>query len=221
MEDWKMFQKSIPTIALNILYTKEKEICPDYISNHNSVDEKQIILLMISNNEKEGLHYFAVKHFSALLRGITSKHHRDFYCLNCLHSFRTENKLKSHEKVCKNKDFCGTIMFSEKDKILEFKQYMKSNKMPYIIYADLESLIRKTDGCKNNPENSSTTKIGEHIPCGYLMSTIWGIDHIEDKHTLYCGRYCMKKFCGSLREHAKSKIDFEKKKMLPLTRKEL
>ena len=53
------------------------------------------------------------------------------------------------------------------------------------------------------------------------MSTIWGIDHIEDKHTLYCGRYCMKKFCGSLREHAKSKIDFEKKKMLPLTRKEL
>ena len=27
-------------------------------------------------------------------------------------------------------------------------------------------------------------KIGEHIPCGYLMSTIWGFDHIENKHTL-------------------------------------
>ena len=36
--------------------------------------------------------------------------------------------------------------------------------MPYIIYADIESLIKKTDGCANNPEKSSTTKITEHIP---------------------------------------------------------
>ena len=41
------------------------------------------------------------------------------YCLDCLHSLRTENKLKSHEKVCKNKDFCGIVLPSEKDKILE------------------------------------------------------------------------------------------------------
>ena len=39
--------------------------------------------------------------------------------------FRTENKLKSHEKVCQNKDFCGVVMLSEKDDILEFNQYMK------------------------------------------------------------------------------------------------
>ena len=53
------------------------------------------------------------------------------------------------------------------------------------------------------------------------MSTIWGFDHIEDKHTLYRKKDCMKKFCESLREHARSIIDFEKKKMLLLTRKEL
>ena len=52
------------------------------------------------------------------------------------------------------------------------------------------------------------------------MSTVWGCDHIEDKHTLYNGKDCMKKFCESLREHAKSIIDFKKKKLL-LTRKEL
>ena len=52
---------------------------------------------------------------TTLLRGITSKHHGDFYCLNCLHSFRTETKLKSHEKVCKNKDFYRIVMPSEKD----------------------------------------------------------------------------------------------------------
>ena len=92
--------------------------------------------------------------------------------MNCLHSFRTEDKLKSHEKVCKNKDFCGIVMPSEKDNILEFNQYVQSDKIPYIIYADFESLIKKIDVSGNNPENSSATKIGEHIPCGYSMSTI-------------------------------------------------
>ena len=63
--------------------------------------------------------------------------------MNCLNSFKTENKLTYPEKVCKYKDFCGIVMPSQKDKILEFKQYMKSDKMPYIIYADIESLIKK------------------------------------------------------------------------------
>ena len=50
----------------------------------------------------------------------------------------------------------------------------------HIIYADIESLIKKIDGCANNPEKSSTTKIGEHIHCGYSMSATWGFDHIEE-----------------------------------------
>ena len=40
--------------------------------------------------------------------------------------------------------------------------------MPYIIYTDFESLIKKIDGYASNPENSSTTKIGEHITCRYV-----------------------------------------------------
>ena len=64
-------------------------------------------------------------------------------------------------------------MPSEKDNMLDFNQYMKSDKMSYIIYADIESTFKKIDGCANNPENSSTTKIVEHISCGYSMSAIW------------------------------------------------
>ena len=108
-------------------------------------------------------------------------------------------------------------MSPKKDKILEFNQYMKSDKMPYIIYADMESLNKKIDGCANSLENSSTTKIGEHIPCGYSMSTIWAFDNIGNKHTLHRGEDCVKSFCESLREQAKNIIDFEKKKMLLLT----
>ena len=166
-------------------------------------------------------HYLAVKKLSTLLREITSKHHGDFYYLNCLHCFRTENNLKSHEKVCKNKVFCGIVMPSEQDKIFKFNQYIKSDKLAYTIYANIESLIKKINGCSNNPKNSSTTKIGEHIPCGYSMSTISAFDNVENKHTLYLWEYCMKKFYESLSEHAKNIIDFEKKKMLSLTKEEL
>ena len=67
---------------------------------------------MISNEERckakyKGWlsHYLSVKKLSALLRGITSKNNGDFYCLNCLHSFRTKNKLESHEKVFMKKIF--------------------------------------------------------------------------------------------------------------------
>ena len=50
---WKTFDKNNPTIALNILYIKENNIYPTYISRYNSTHEKQIILLMISYEEEE------------------------------------------------------------------------------------------------------------------------------------------------------------------------
>ena len=55
---------------------------------------------MISN--RDGWHYLAVKRLSALLRGITSKYHDDFYCLDWFHSFATEknfNHIKEHVKI--------------------------------------------------------------------------------------------------------------------------
>ena len=87
-------------------------MCPSYVSKHNSNSERQVILLMISNGEKLW-HYLAVKNLSQLLRGIISKHHGDFYCLNCFHSFARKNKLQSHKRVCENKVFCNIIIPSE------------------------------------------------------------------------------------------------------------
>ena len=97
-EDWKKFESINQTIAFDVLYEKEIEICPAYISKHNSTGEKQVILLMIPNAEKKGWHYLTIKKLSALLDVITSIHKGDFYCLNCLPSYRTENKLKSVQK---------------------------------------------------------------------------------------------------------------------------
>ena len=64
---------------------------------------------------------------------------------------------------------------------------MNSDKMPYIIYDCLESLVRKIEGCTNNPEKPSTAKLGEHIPSEYSMSPKWAFDNVENNHTLYRG----------------------------------
>ena len=87
-------------------------------------------------------------------------------------------------------------------RILEFNQYQKSDKAPFIIYADLECIIEKIEGCKNNSRDSTTTKVSEHIPSGFSMSTISLFRSIENKHDVYRGKDCMKKFCELLREHA-------------------
>ena len=62
-----------------------------------------------------------------IIKRNNSKHHSNFYCLNCLHSFATEKKLESHKKVCENKDFCHVDT-----KILELNPYQKFDKVPFM-----------------------------------------------------------------------------------------
>ena len=132
--------------------------------------------------------------------------------MNYLHSFRTKNKLDSHKKVCENKDFWNVIIHSEDTKTLEFNQYQKSDKTTFIIYADLECIIEKIDGRKNNPDNSSTTKVSKHIPSGFSMSTISSFKSIENMQDVCRGKDCMKKLYESLIEHVIKIINFQKEK---------
>ena len=95
----KRLRKIIQQLLLIFCVLKKKKTCSAYISKINSNCEKQITLLMITNEEKEGLwHYIAVKKLSTLLRGITSKHHGDFYCLNCLHFLEQKINLNLMKK---------------------------------------------------------------------------------------------------------------------------
>ena len=77
----------------------------------------------------------------------------------------------SKKTIC-IKDFGNVIMPSEDTKILEFNHNQKSDTAPFIIYADLECTIEKINGCKNNPEKSSTTNVSEHIPSGFSILKI-------------------------------------------------
>ena len=91
-----------------------------------------------------------------------------------------------------------------------YSQHQKSDKTPRIVYADLESLIKRIDGCKYNSEKSSTAKVGEHIPFGYSISRIWKFNGIENKYNKYRNEDCLKKFWEFLRGHAMKINNFEK-----------
>ena len=78
------------------------EVSPPYISKINSNYEKQIILSMIPNQKQESWNYLAMKRTICIVERNNLKNIGHSYCLNCLHSFGTKYKLKSHEKVCKN-----------------------------------------------------------------------------------------------------------------------
>ena len=97
---------------------------------------------MITDRKK--WHHLVVKKLSTLFCKLTSKNNGDFYCLNCLHSFRTKKKLKEHENVCKNHDYCYIEMPKE-EIILKYNNGEKSIEVLFIIYADMESLLEKID----------------------------------------------------------------------------
>ena len=96
-----------------------EEIRHTYKVKHNLNHENQVIHSMTADGRKR--HRFAVKKLSPLLRGITSNHEQNLYCLNCFHSYSTENKLKKHENACKNCDYCYIEMSKEGNKILKEK----------------------------------------------------------------------------------------------------
>ena len=223
IKDWKKFELN-NEIALNILYVPHstKKINIAYKSKHNLTREKQIILLMITNGEK--WHYLVVKNLSGLLRGITSNHNADFYCLNCFCSYSTKNKLEKHKKICESHDYCHVEIPTNKNNIIKCNHGEKSIKMPFTIYADLECLLEKIDTCENDPNKSYTTKINKHIPSGYSIFTHCSFDESKNKLNYYRGDDCMENFLqrfkrtlyknNKLRKKEKYSINNRRKKRL-------
>ena len=147
---------------------------------------------MITDDDKRQ-HYLAVKCLPALFRGITSTNNEDFYCLNCFHSYRTLNKLKKHERVCNNHDYCRIDMHEEHEKI-KYVPGQKSLKAPFIIFADLECLIKKTQYCQNNPKNFYPEKKAKHKLSGYAWCSICSFDDTKNKCYFYRGKIVLKSF---------------------------
>ena len=102
---------------------------------------------------------------------------------------------------------------------IKYNHEEKSITLPFVVYADLESLLEKMSTCYNNPEESSTTKINKHTPSGYSIFIHCSFDKSKSKLNYYRGEDCVTKFCKDLREQATKIINYEKKKYDTINKK--
>ena len=124
---------------------------------------------------------------------------------------QNRKKLKKHERICNDHDYCFVEMPNDDNKILKYNYGEKSLKVPAIIYAHLEWYLEKMHSCQNNPEKSHTEKKTKHTPSGYSLFTNYLFDAAKNKLDCYRGKDCMERFCKYLKKHAMTIIDYEKK----------
>ena len=93
-------------------------------------------------------------------------------------------------------------------------------KAPFIIYANIESLLAKMRTCHNNAEKSSTTKINKHKPSGYSFFAQCFFYKTKNSFDYYRGKDCIKSFCLDLKEkHATIIIKHKKKINVTINRR--
>ena len=170
------FEHLNPNISISVLgYNKEERVYPLRISKCTK-RKHDIILLLIKDGEKS--HYCLVKNISALLSSqINSNDHKRYFCLNCFNSFKDEDKLKEHKKYCYENESVK-INMPPPGTFLRFKNFLHSEKAPFAVYADFESLIKPMDNCNPDPNKSYTKKYQKHEPISfsyYINSSIDGV----------------------------------------------
>ena len=159
LEDINKFEKHYPTISITVFGYKGKSVYP--LRNSDNTDREHKIVLMLI--EKDGIkHYCLVKSIERLLSSQTTKGKRkQHFCLRFLNPFWCEQYLNKHMEYCSNHE---AIKMSKKGDILKFKNYYKREKVPFMIYADTESLIKSLQTCEPSPQSTYTKKYQKHEP---------------------------------------------------------
>ena len=201
LKDLNKFENQNPTISITVFGYKEKGVHP--LRNSDNMDSEHKIRLMLI--EKDGVqHYCLVKNLSRLLASQVSKHNGEkYFCDRCLNPFWCEQSLNKHLEYCSNHE-AVKIEMPKKDDILKFKNYYKGERVPFIIYADMESLIKPIQSCEPNPRGSYTKKYQKHEPISYSYYIKCFDDNVfSQEPKTYTGLGAMQKFVESLEEDIK------------------
>ena len=174
--DIDRFEQQNPEISITVLgYNQDERVFPLKISKYTGC-EHDIVLLLIKDGEKS--HYCLVKNISALLASQINNHKGTSHiCLNCINGFKSIDSLNKHEEYCYNNE-CVKIVMPQQSTFLRFKNFLHSEKAPFAIYADFESLIKPMDNCNPDPNKSYTKKYQKHEPISfsyYILCSIYGV----------------------------------------------
>ena len=213
LQDIKKFECLNSSISISVLgYDEKEKVYPLRVSEYLG-REHDIVLMLICNEERK--HYCLVNDLSRLLGAQTSRHlTKRLFCLRCFNSFNCENSLKNHKEYCSTSE-CIKINIPEKDPLLKFKNYCNSEKVPFIIYADMESLLNPIQSCKPNPQSSYTKKYQKHQPISYSYYIKCFDDNVfTQEPRTYTGSDAMQKFVESLEKDVKEIANIPKVNMI-------
>ena len=203
LKDIDRFEKQNPEISITILGFNEKDkVYPLHVSDYIYIRKHNIILLLI---ERDGVnHYCLVKNSSRLLSKQISAHKGGTHiCYRCLNPFWSHKSLEKHWEYCRNHE-AVKINMPKEGTILRFKHHERSEKLPFIIYADTEALIKEMQNCDPNPQNSYTKKYQKHEPISFSYYIKSFDDNVyESKLRKYTGEDAMEKFVEWIEDDVK------------------
>ena len=173
-------------------------------------------MLITENNRK---HYVAIKSLSRLLSNQNSKHNgKEYYCINCLQGFLEEHSRDDPIGYCKDNESVRIEMPHNRP-IVEYSDGQFQFKVPFITYADFESILEPISGPANNLRISSTRGVNIHTPSGWCIQSEFACGKVKDPLKLYRGKDCVRKFCKHIIEEARRLYrSFPEKPMEPLTK---
>ena len=165
LPDIKKFECLNSNISITVFaYNEKDKVFPLRVSEHSNRFYKIKLLLV----EKGGIsHYCLIENLSRLVSSQISKHNeKSFLCERCLNPFPNKESLNKHEEYCSNNECIKTVM-PEKGDMFIFNNHYKSEKVPFMIYADTESLIKSLQTCEPSPQSSYTKKYQKHEPSSF------------------------------------------------------
>jgi hypothetical protein len=184
LTDIPRFEK-LNNLAVNVFCEgKNSTIEPLLISNRTDLPYDKIIDLFFIKDESTN-HYCWIKNLEKLLFSQVSKYeHKKYICKRCLSYFNLKNKYLEHINDCKVYD---AVKFTPASfDYIEFKNYHKTQNVPYVIYADFESIINKIDICENDKITSFSIKTAKHEASGFYALTLENNEINDEK--LYRGK---------------------------------
>ena len=185
-------------ISINVFGFESGETFPLYLSKlENGYIE--VDLLYLSNEDKS--HYCWIKNLDHFLGSTTRFCNRRFYCRRCLHGFIRQDLLDVHRKYCDKFDFQKVSYPKEGiDDVLEFKDFQKQMRVPFVIYADFECYAKKVDTCLPNPNKASTTHQTKFDACGYSYVVVSSNDKYSKPARVYRGDDAVQHFFENIFE---------------------
>ena len=154
-------------IAINIFGYENKVL---KLRSSNARYKEVMNLLLIERDGKS--HYVLIKDFNRLMFNVTRSRNKKYFCMSCLQTFSKEEVLAKHEEDCIVIKGNQVISMPPQGSFVEFKNYGRRLQVPFVIYADFESLLPSVD----EGGSERVRPYQEHIACGFSYKVVCSFD---------------------------------------------